>query len=190
MTRIIAGSAGGIRLDVPATGTRPTSERVRESLFGALESTGMLDGTAALDLYAGSGAIGLEALSRGAASADLVERAPRSAALVRRNAERVAKATGRTARVHASAVQTFLQRTAGRYDLVFLDPPYDLPDAVLSEDLRLVAPLLVEDALVIVERARRSGAPDWAAAGLSPLREKSFGDTALYWAELPAANVP
>lgn len=183
MTRIIAGAAGGVRLEVPGTGTRPTSERVRESLFGALEPTGMLDGTAVLDLYAGSGALGLEALSRGAASADLVERAPKSAALVRRNAARVAKASGREARVHASAVQPFLRGAGARYDLVFLDPPYDLPGDALTADLALLAPLLVDDALVIVERAARSGAPEWAAAGLRPLREKAFGDTALHWGE-------
>lgn len=185
MTRIIAGLAGGIRLDVPDAGTRPTSERVRESLFGALEPTGMLDGTAVLDLYTGSGALGLESLSRGAASADLVERAPKAAATARRNAERVAKATGRAALVHASATHAFLRQCASRFDLVLLDPPYDLADTALTEDLRLLAPLLVDDALVIVERATRSGTPDWAAAGLSALREKAFGDTSLYWGELP-----
>jgi len=185
VTRIIAGSAGGTRLDVPATGTRPTSERVRESLFGALATTGMLDGTAVLDLYAGSGALGLEALSRGAASADLVEKAPKSAALARRNAARVEKAAGGTARVHASPTHAFLRGTAARFDLVFLDPPYDLPGTELAEDLRLLAPLLVDDALVIVERATRSGTPDWEAAGLAALREKSFGDTSLYWGEPP-----
>lgn len=185
MTRIIAGAAGGVRMDVPGTGTRPTSERVRESLFGALEPMGMLDGTAVLDLYAGSGALGLEALSRGASSADLVERAPKSAALARRNAERVAKATGRTARVHASATRAFLHGTVTRFDLVMLDPPYDLPDAELAQDLNLVAARLVEDALVIVERATRSGAPAWDDAGLTALREKSLGDTTLYWGELP-----
>ncbi|WP_119697949.1 16S rRNA (guanine(966)-N(2))-methyltransferase RsmD [Microbacterium halotolerans] len=185
MTRIIAGLAGGIRLDVPDAGTRPTSDRVRESLFGALEPTGMLDGTAVLDLYTGSGALGLEALSRGVASADLVERAPKAAAVARRNAERVAKATGRTALVHPSATHAFLRRCTSRFDLVFLDPPYDLADTALAEDLRLVAPLLVDDALVIVERATRSGPPDWESAGLSALREKSFGDTSLYWGELP-----
>lgn len=156
---------------------------MRESLFGALAPTGMLDGTAVLDLYAGSGALGLEALSRGAATADLVERAPKSAALVRRNAERVGKALNRVAHVHASAVQPFLRGAVSRYDVVFLDPPYDLPDDALAADLALLGPLLVEDALVIVERAARSGAPDWAAAGLRPLRERSFGDTALYWGE-------
>lgn len=185
MTRIIAGAAGGTRLEVPGSGTRPTSDRVREALFSALEATGLLDGTTVLDLYAGSGALGLESLSRGAAEADLVERAPKAAQLMRRNADRIARATGATAHVHASAVQAFLRASTRRYDLVFLDPPYELSNDDLTDDLRLLAPLLVDDALVIVERAARSGPPDWAAAGLAPLREKSYGDTTLWWGELP-----
>lgn len=156
---------------------------MRESLFGALEPTGMLEGTAVLDLYAGSGALGLEALSRGAASADLVERSARSAALTRRNADRVARATGAVARAHASTTHAFLRQATGPFDLVFLDPPYDLPDADLAEDLRLVAALLVDDALVIVERASRSGAPAWEEAGLRALRDRSYGDTTLWWGE-------
>lgn len=183
MTRIIAGAAGGLRIDVPSAGTRPTSERVRESLFGALEPMGMLDGAAVLDLYAGSGALGLEALSRGAASADLVERSARSAALARRNAERVAAATGGAARAHATTTHAYLRHAAAPFDLVFLDPPYDLPDADLDEDLRLLAPLLVDDALVVVERASRSAAPAWEDAGLRPVRLRSYGDTTLWWGE-------
>ena len=92
MTRIIAGSAGGTRLDVPGQGTRPTSDRVRESLFGALESMDAIDDARVLDLYAGSGALGLEALSRGARSAVLVERGRPAAAVIRRNVSAVRKA--------------------------------------------------------------------------------------------------
>ena len=86
MTRIIAGAAGSLALAVPDAGTRPTSDRVRESLFGALEASDLIDGARALDLYAGSGALGLEAVSRGAVSADLVEKAPRAASVAERNA--------------------------------------------------------------------------------------------------------
>jgi 16S rRNA (guanine966-N2)-methyltransferase len=187
VTRIIAGAAGGVRLDVPDAGTRPTSDRVRESLFGALETTGLLEGTSVVDLYAGSGALGLEALSRGAAAVDLVERAPRAAQVVRANAARVAKAAGREAAVHQSAVQAFLRDARRTYDLAFLDPPYDLADETVAEDLRLLAPLLAPDAIVIVERASRSAPPDWAAAGLAPLRDRAYGDTALWWGEPPQA---
>lgn len=187
MTRIIAGAAGGMRLDVPQAGTRPTSERVRESLFAALEPTGMLEGTAVLDLYAGSGALGLEAISRGAASADLVERGQKAAQIVRRNADRVAKQAGGSARVHAQAVRAFLRQHAGPYDVVFLDPPYDLPAHELDDDLRELAPLLAPDALVIVERATRSGEPDWAGAGLAAFRSRAYGDTTLWWGEPASA---
>ncbi|WP_407358295.1 16S rRNA (guanine(966)-N(2))-methyltransferase RsmD [Microbacterium sp. LTA6] len=191
MTRIIAGSARGIRLEVPSAGTRPTSDRVRESLFGALESADAIVGARVLDLYAGSGALGLETLSRGAVSADLVERARPAAAIIRRNAATVAKAGGvATARVHESAVRTFLQRTAGPYDLVFSDPPYDLDDDAMNGDLAALAPLLSADALVIVERARRSTPPDLEAAGLELLRDRSYGDTTLWWAAPQTTETP
>src|SRR4051812_11896582 len=99
VTRIIGGRAGSIALEVPDAGTRPTSDRVRESLFGALESADALRGARVLDLYAGSGALGLEAVSRGAASADLVDKAPAAASVAQRNAGRVAKAIGRDAAI-------------------------------------------------------------------------------------------
>lgn len=183
MTRIIAGRAGSIALDVPDAGTRPTSDRVRESLFGALESADALQGAAVLDLYAGSGALGLEAVSRGAASLDLVERAPRAASVVARNAAKVAKSVGRDAaiRVHRLGVSAFLGGPRGPYDLVFLDPPYDLPDAELTHALALLVPSLSPAATVIVERAGRSPMPE-LPPGLAHDRHKRYGDTVLWWA--------
>ncbi|WP_156761966.1 16S rRNA (guanine(966)-N(2))-methyltransferase RsmD [Microbacterium karelineae] len=183
MTRIISGRAGGLRLDVPPSGTRPTSDRVRESLFASLETTGLLDGTTVIDLYAGSGALGLESLSRGAARCDLVEKGQKAAQIARRNAERVARATGTRADVHHAPVRAFLRGAARIYDVAFLDPPYDISPEALAEDLAQLRPLLADDALVIVERATRSGAPDWAPAGLRGVRDRSFGDTALWWGE-------
>ena len=183
MTRIISGTAGGVRLDVPKAGTRPTSDRVREALFSSLESTGMLDGTVVVDLFAGSGALGLEAISRGARACDLVERAPKAAQIMRRNADSVARAAGLRADVHAESVQTFLRRATRTYDVAFLDPPYDHADDVLTADLAMLRPLLAPDALVIVERAKRSGSPNWNAAGFRAIRDRAFGDTALWWGE-------
>ena len=185
MTRIIAGRAGGTSLDVPDRGTRPTSDRVRESLFAALESADAIIGARVVDLYAGSGALGLEAASRGAASVDLVERAPSAATIVQRNAGRVAKSMGgaATARVHRAAVTTYLARAAGQFDLAFLDPPYDLSDADLTADLTALRPLLSAHALVVVERGRRSPAPEWTAAGLEPVRDRRYGDTTLWWGQ-------
>ncbi|KQM36879.1 16S rRNA (guanine(966)-N(2))-methyltransferase RsmD [Microbacterium sp. Leaf203] len=182
MTRIISGRAGGTVLDVPPKGTRPTSDRVRESLFGALESAGLLDDARVADLFAGSGALGLESLSRGAASADLVELSAPAAALIRKNAERV-KTAGVTApaRVHKANVTTFLSASTLEWDLVFLDPPYDLADDELTKALVALAPSLHPDATVIVERAKRSAAPEWAAAGLEAERDRAYGDTTMWW---------
>lgn len=189
MTRIIAGAARGLRLNVPGSGTRPTSDRVRESLFGALESADAIADARVLDLYAGSGALGFEALSRGAASLDLVERARPAAAVIRTNARAVARALGGTqARVHESAVLPFLSRSTGPWDLVFTDPPYDLDDAAMTSDLTALAPLLAPDGVVVIERAKRSTTPDVAAAGLEILREKVYGDTAVWWAQPTAES--
>lgn len=189
VTRIIAGRAGSISLDVPDAGTRPTSDRVRESLFGALESADALRGAAVLDLYAGSGALGLEAISRGAASVDLVEKAPRAAAVAQRNADRVAKSVGRdaTLRVHRTGVDAYLRGAHGPFDLVFLDPPYDLADADLTTALDLLVPHLGEGATVIIERAKRSPEPS-LPEGLVATRSKRYGDTTLWWAQPRAAS--
>jgi len=183
VTRIIAGRAGSLVLDVPDAGTRPTSDRVRESLFGALESSGALEGAVVLDLYAGSGALGLEAASRGAASVDLVEKAPRAATVAQRNAGRVAKALGEgtVIRVHRSAVDAYLRTARGPFDVVFLDPPYDVGETELATTLALLAPLVAEGADVVIERASRSPEPA-LPDGLVATRAKRYGDTALWWA--------
>lgn len=182
MTRIIAGRAGSLTLEVPDAGTRPTSDRVRESLFGALESADALRGAAVLDLYAGSGALALEAVSRGAVSADLVEKAPRAASVVQRNAAKVSKAIARDASitVHRSPVTVYLQVRRGPFDVVFIDPPYDLPEAELTTALDLVVSSLRPGAIVVVERASRSPEPT-LPAGLVAERSKRYGDTTLWW---------
>jgi 16S rRNA (guanine966-N2)-methyltransferase len=183
VTRIIAGRAGSLTLEVPDAGTRPTSDRVRESLFGALESADAIRGAAVLDLYAGSGALGLEAVSRGAASADLVEKAPRAASVVERNAARVTKAVGRDAaiRVHRTSAFAYLHVAHGPFDLVFLDPPYDVAEHELTSALELLHPSLAPMATVIVERASRSPQPT-LPPGLVLDRSKRYGDTTLWWA--------
>ena len=190
MTRIIAGRAGSLPLDVPDAGTRPTSDRVRESLFGALESADVLHGAAVLDLYAGSGALALEAVSRGAASADLVEKSARAAAVAQRNAGRVAKAVGTDAviRVHRSAADAYLRAARGPFDLVFLDPPYDVGEAELAATLALLVPLLAPGGDVVIERAARSPQPS-LPPGLAATRDKRYGDTVLWWATTADAAV-
>lgn len=170
-------------LDVADAGTRPTSDRVRESLFGALESADALRGAAVLDLYAGSGALGLEAVSRGAASADLVEKSPQAAAIVQRNAAKVAKSVGREVpiTVHRTAAASFLGGPRGPYDLVFVDPPYELSEDDLTHALALLVPSLSAHAIVVVERARRTPQPV-LPPGLRHDRAKKYGDTILWWA--------
>lgn len=156
---------------------------MRESLFGSLVSADAIEGARVLDLYAGSGALGLESLSRGAVQLDLVESGRVAVSVLRKNSATVARAgVDAPVRVHASAVRPYLQRATGPFDLVFTDPPYDLDDAAMDGDLLLLSPLLSPHALVVIERAKRSTAPDLAAAGLELIREKNYGDTTLWWA--------
>lgn len=190
MTRIIAGFAGSLSLQVPRSGTRPTSDRVREAIFSALESRDAIDGAAVLDLYAGSGALGLEAVSRGAAEAVLVERAKPAADICRRNVDAVKRrARGHAARVSVAqkAVASYLEGARGPFDLVFIDPPYDLSEAALTHDLALLVPLLGDEAVVVVERSSRSAEPEWPA-GISPERRRDYGETTLWWASADAVD--
>jgi 16S rRNA (guanine966-N2)-methyltransferase len=179
MTRIIAGVAGGRRLAVPPKGTRPTSDRVREALFAALDHDPGLGGATVLDLCAGSGALGLEALSRGAAHALFVESDRRAAAVLRRN---VADLGLPGAAVRAAAAGTVLAGPADRaYDVVLVDPPYDVPDAEVAAWLAAAAAhgWLAADATVVVERGARSGAFPWPEP-LRAARERRYGDTVLH----------
>jgi len=177
--RIVAGTAGGRRLAVPAgRDTRPTSERVREAVFASLLSDrGPLDGAVVLDLFAGSGALGLEALSRGAAVAVLVERDPTAAATARAN---VAALGLPGASVAASPVARYLARTPTPADVVFADPPYALGESELAAVLSsLAVRWLRPDASVVVERSSRSPAPGWPD-GFEPGRVRTYGDTAVH----------
>ena len=184
MARIIAGTAGSLRLRVPRSGTRPTSDRVREGIFSSLEAEDALDGARVLDLYAGSGALALEAMSRGAVSAVLVDRSPDSVSVCRANAQLVGAAVGAAPgdiRVVRQSVSTFLAAAGGSFDLAFLDPPYDLGDADLAENLEALLPLLAEHAVVVVERSSRSPEPTWPT-GITPFRTRKYGETAIHLA--------
>jgi 16S rRNA (guanine966-N2)-methyltransferase len=186
MTRIIGGAAGGRRLATPrGSQTRPTSDRVREALFSAVESwCGSLQGLRFLDLYAGSGAVGLEAWSRGAGVVTLIESDRKTATLIASNARELGFAK---ANVVATSVATALASPpAAPYDVVFSDPPYPLTDAELATDLELLAgrDWLVPGALVIVERSRRSPEPSWPE-GFEDRRSKKYGETTLWYATAP-----
>ncbi len=183
MTRVIAGRAGGRRLATPkGSGTRPTSDRVRESLFAALSSLlGGFEDLHVLDLYAGSGALGIEALSRGASGADFVERDAQAAAVVRANLREL-RLPGA---VHRRSVRTHLEAAADRpADLVLYDPPYDLGGERVTSELAL----LVErghvgpDAVIVVERSARTPDVVWPPT-LEALRDKAYGETRLWYGQ-------
>ncbi len=182
MTRVIAGAAGGRRIAVP-TGrdTRPTSDRAREGLFASVQSQlGDLDGLRAADLFAGSGAVGLEALSRGAAHVLLVESSPRAAKAIRANIETLGLPGAELA---ADRVERVLRRTPpAPYDLVFADPPYPLGDDVVTEMLEALRDQgwLAADALVVVERATR-GAPVRWPEGYAEGRARRYGEGTFWY---------
>lgn len=184
MTRIIAGLAGGRRLAVPPSRTRPTSDRVREALFNALTVDPGLDGAAVLDLCAGSGALGLEALSRGAAHALFVESDRRTADVLRRN---VAAVGLDGAVVRTATAAAVLARPADRsYDVVLVDPPYATPDGEVAGWLAAAEAegWLGADAVVVVERGRGEDFP-WPVT-FAPLRVRRYGDTVLHTAQSSA----
>ncbi|WP_432836076.1 16S rRNA (guanine(966)-N(2))-methyltransferase RsmD [Dactylosporangium sp. CA-092794] len=182
MTRIVAGALGGRRLVVPAgQGTRPTSDRVREALFSSLDNLLDLDGARFADLYAGSGAVGLEACSRGAAHVLLAEADAKAARIIRANVA----ALGVAARVRL--VTDKVERlVAGEpddaYDAVFIDPPYALTDERVRAVVEALAQRwLAPDGVVVVERSSR-GAPIAWPEGLGQLAERRYGETALWYA--------
>jgi 16S rRNA (guanine966-N2)-methyltransferase len=183
MTRLIAGSAGGRRLKVPATGVRPTGDRAREGLFNSLGSLLDLDGARVLDLYAGSGALGLEALSRGAAEVVFVESGPRVLPVLRANVASVGLPGGR---VVAGSVPTVVAgRAPARFDLVLADPPYATPvEEVLGVLQGLVAGRwLADDAVVVVERSSREEPWEWPTP-LAGLRDRRYGEALLRYGRL------
>ena len=171
MTRIVAGVAGGRRLAVPAgERTRPTSERAREGLFSAL---GPVTRLRVLDLYAGSGALGLEALSRGAEHATLVESDPKALRALRANVAAVALPG---AHVVPARVERFLAGPPDRYDVVLADPPYELDvTPVLAALLAWVG----ADAVAVVERSSRGG-PPWPP-GWAPVKQRRYGEATLWF---------
>lgn len=195
MSRIIGGELGGRRLRTPAgSRTRPTSDRVREALFSRLESLrGGLTDAVVVDLYAGSGAVGFEALSRGAARAVLVESDRRAVAVLRANVD--ALAVGGRSRVVADQVERLLTRppvadVAVGACLVFADPPYESDAGVLREALHsgVCGGWVAEGALLVVERPTRG--PGWEfPPGIDSEGERRYGETTLWYGRrAPAAT--
>jgi 16S rRNA (guanine(966)-N(2))-methyltransferase RsmD len=182
VTRVVAGQYGGRRLATPGgRATRPTADRVREALFNTLGAMTELAGARFADLYAGSGAVGLEAASRGASHVLLVEAGPAAARAVRSNIAALgagAVVTLTTAKVEQLAAKA----PDAPYGIVFADPPYDLADAALAALLADLAAngWLAGDGILVVERATRSPDPVWPD-GVVPDRARRYGETTLWY---------
>lgn len=192
--RIIAGSAASTRLEVPPTGTRPTSDRVREAVFSALEARGALARARVLDLFAGSGSLGLEALSRGSESAVFVEQNPQACRTLRTNLAAVSRSAGKhgntcdrekfQARIEKLPVERFLRRTPAPpleecFSLVFLDPPYALASSSLTSLFTALLPHLSPAALLILERDKRSEVCELPKEYTLEKR-KDYGETSVF----------
>ncbi|MGC4151761.1 MAG: RsmD family RNA methyltransferase [Propionicimonas sp.] len=187
MSRVIAGTAKGRRLAMPAhRETRPTTDRVREAAFSLLAdwagtvgepAEAELAGLSFLDLYAGSGAVALEAASRGASPVWAVERDRGTAGVAERNVAQ----TGLPVKVVTRPVSGFLSGAPQRFDIVWADPPYDLPDSELNLVLAALADWLAPRGLVVVERAKRSDHPLWPPV-MEDSWKRDYGETALHFA--------
>jgi len=181
VNRIVSGEAGGTKLRVPKKGTRPTTELVREALFNILEVEGDLDGVRVLDLYSGSGGLGLEALSRGAGGVLFVEADRAAAEVLRGNISNV----GLGGAVRQRPVLDVLRAGSSEpMDLVLVDPPYALEETELTDVLATLAPRgwVCDGSLVVVERHRRNGPPQWPER-FEVLRDRRYGQNVLYRAE-------
>ncbi|HYJ28610.1 MAG TPA: 16S rRNA (guanine(966)-N(2))-methyltransferase RsmD [Nocardioides sp.] len=184
MTRVIAGTAGGRTLRTPpGSGTRPTSDRVREAVFSALDARDAVRGARVLDLYAGSGALGLEAASRGASGVVLVESDRRAADVIAGNARDLGLTTVRVVRATVGGHLAPDPVADDAADLVFVDPPYDLDEAALGAVLdRLRAGWLAPGGLLVVERSSRGPEPGWPDGIHRASKQKKYGETTIWYA--------
>ncbi|MGY1812130.1 16S rRNA (guanine(966)-N(2))-methyltransferase RsmD [Blastococcus sp. SYSU D00820] len=184
MTRLISGAARGRPLKVPPSGVRPTGDRAREGLFNTLGTLLDLEGAAVLDLYAGSGALGLEALSRGAAQVVFVENGPRVLPVLKANLAAVGLPGGRV--IAGSVPGVVAGAPPARFDLVLADPPYAVPAEQVREVLSALAGggWLADDAVVVVERSSREEAWEWPTP-LEGIRDRRYGEAVLRYGRLP-----
>jgi 16S rRNA (guanine966-N2)-methyltransferase len=184
VTRIIAGKAGSLKLDVPQGPTRPTSERVREAMFSSIEHLVDLDGARVLDLYAGSGALGLEAASRGATDVVFVDSSKKVERVLTKNINRLQASltAGHTFQVVTSEATAYCERIppGELFDLVMMDPPYEVSPMDITHCLQALKNNLVDDGLIIVERSKKSPEPQWPQQ-FQVVKQKTYGDTALFY---------
>ena len=182
MSRIIGGVVGSLKLKGPAKATRPTSDRVKESVFSILESMDVIENSVVIDLFAGTGALGLEAASRGAKSVTLVENDRAAAAICKENMALVdagLRKSGAESSIilRQESVERFL-KTASQADLILIDPPYELPNPEVSKLLEQIQ--RAPRALIVLERSSKNKEPE-ISKNYSRLREVSYGDTVVYF---------
>jgi|LakMenE18May11ns_1017448.scaffolds.fasta_scaffold9497233_1 16S rRNA (guanine966-N2)-methyltransferase len=180
MSRIISGLAGSLRLSAAAKETRPTSDRVKESLFSTLENQGAVKAAKVLDLFAGSGALGLEALSRGASSLVMVEKSKSAFAVCKKNSDLVTNALAKqgievSVELRNTDSTRYLKTAEPEFDLVFVDPPYEFSETKLQEILALLVGKLSASGVLVLERSAKS--PQVEVAGLERYLDKTYGDT-------------
>ena len=185
--RIIAGVAKGRNLSTVAGATRPTSDRAREALFSTLHSEfGEFENLKFLDLFAGSAAVGLEALSRGAELVHAVEKDESAIKTIRANQEIIEKSKplGKF-QLYSSSAQKFLSTPSNQYDIIFMDPPYDFSNQAVHDLLELVIKnnFIRKGGVLVVERATKGSFINWPAP-LKELRTKEYGVATLYYGEM------
>jgi 16S rRNA (guanine966-N2)-methyltransferase len=184
VTRIISGEAGSIALDTPRGPTRPTSDRVREAMFSTIENLHDLTDARVLDLYAGSGALGLEAVSRGARSVVLVDTSAQAVTTMKSNARKISRALSRevVCDVVRQSADHYCSRLAGDvfFDLVLIDPPYDVANDEVCHLMELISPHLSDTGVVVIERSKKTPEPSWPDS-VELIKAKTYGDTAVYF---------
>jgi len=185
MTRIIGGIAGSRVLASPAKVTRPTSDRIRESIFSRLDALNLIENATVLDLYAGTGALGLESASRGAKQLVMVENHKQALGGIIQNIRMIKAAIEKEGlsvdlRAEGKTVLSYLQSSSLVFDLVFIDPPYDVSNSSITQVLTELVPRLSKDATVILERSSRDEKPELPEQ-LTISEEKNYGDTVIYW---------
>jgi 16S rRNA (guanine966-N2)-methyltransferase len=182
VTRIIAGAVGGRRIAVPLKGTRPTTDRVREAIFGKLDAEGVLPGARVLDAFAGSGALGMEALSRGARHATFVDNSVAAVKVIGANLRDLGL-EGVASVVRSNVLDRLLSQ-GEPFDVALLDPPYDLTTRRLTAVLSALERRLAPNARVVLEWSSRGVAPEWPA-GIIPDEVRSYGETSVHYAHIP-----
>ena len=185
MTRIIGGIAGSRVLASPAKVTRPTSDRIRESIFNRLTALNLIENATVLDLFAGTGALGLEAASRGAKQVYLVENNKQALGGIIQNMRMLKSALQKEGadcdiRAEGKSVQNALSNINSKFDLIFIDPPYELTNQSISEILAELIRVLAPDATIVLERSSRTELPELPPP-LQLDETKSYGDTVIYW---------